>query len=95
MAVHEQKAGRLAFRQEGEYWNAYFAEPNTMHGALHLGSIRIRFVSPGMKNHEEIKAAFMNVMMDAMGAMLENVVGPVTWPDPPEPAPESERSGNA
>jgi hypothetical protein len=35
--------GRLALREEGEWWNAYYyAMPGTMDGALHLGSIRGR-----------------------------------------------------
>jgi hypothetical protein len=35
------QVGRLAFREEGEYWNAYFAAEHTMDGALLLGSIRL------------------------------------------------------
>ena len=35
--------GRLAMRVEGELWSAYYAMPNTMEGAVFLGSIAMRF----------------------------------------------------
>ena len=32
--------GRLAMRHEGNFWNAYFALPDTMEGAIPLGQSR-------------------------------------------------------
>jgi hypothetical protein len=34
--------GRLAFRQEGEWWNAYWSrDQHSMVDAVHLGSLRM------------------------------------------------------
>ncbi len=32
------QVGRIAFRQEGNLWNAYYALPDTMEDAIHLRS---------------------------------------------------------
>ena len=82
---------RLAMRHEGLFWNAYLARTETMNGAVHLGSIRMTLV-----NDEGVKAAFLQVMTQAMTVAAKDATGVVLeWPDPPEPAPESERSGHA
>ena len=36
--------GRLALRQEGGQWNAYYAQPGTMKDAAFLGSIKMAFI---------------------------------------------------
>jgi hypothetical protein len=90
-ATKEQQIGRLAMRHEGEFWNAYYAEANTMEGALLLGSVRMKIVE-----NEERKMIFMNMMRDAVGDILKAVTGqsPI-WPTKPYRAPEHERSGHA
>jgi hypothetical protein len=87
----DQKIGRLALRVEGTMWNAYYASPDTMAGAILLGSIAIRFVET-----QERKDAFMALMREAVSDILEEIAGerPI-WPEPHgQPAPERERSGH-
>ncbi len=86
------KIGRLALRHEGDLWNAYYAMPGTMQGAIFLGSISMRLVPSGSKRYH----AFMDLMRDAMTDLIEETIGqrPV-WPEGPQPAPENERGGNA
>ena len=87
----DQKIGRLALRHEGNFWNAYYAMPGTMDGAVLLGSIAMRFVSDKHR-----KDAFMAMMRDAVSDILEAQTGArPTWPEGPQLAPESERSGHA
>ena len=84
--------GRLALRHEGNFWNAYYALPDTMDKAVHLGSIAMVFVA----QNQERKNAFMNLMRECVGDILEQETGErPTWPDGPQPAPESERSGHS
>ena len=83
--------GRLALREEGENWKAYYALKDTMDGALFLGSIRMGIVTQSPAH----KAAFMALMRDVVGDLLKNVIGhSPTWGGP-ERAPEHERSGSA
>jgi hypothetical protein len=83
--------GRLAMRHEGENWNAYYATPDTMEGAVYLGSIAMRFVA----GYPQRKAAFMDLMRDGVSDLIEEETGerPI-WPNGEQPAPEHERSGN-
>ncbi len=80
--------GRVAFRVEGENWNAYYALPGTMEGAVYLASIKLTLVETSAR-----KSAFMALMRDVVGDMIEQTLGtrPI-WPTPPQPAPESERT---
>lgn len=99
MAGHQERAdlmtnelmGRLAMRQEGNKWTAYYAMPGTMKDAVYLGQIAMRFVQT-----DERRDAFMALMKEAVGDVLQEITGmrPI-WPDAPKPAPESERSGSA
>lgn len=87
-----QQMGRLAMREEGGFWNAYYATTGTMEGAILLGSIRMQFVA-----RPERKAEFMAMMREAVGDVLEGITGvrPV-WPEPDgRRAPEHERAGRA
>jgi hypothetical protein len=86
-----QQIGRLALRHEGNWWNAYYAMPDTMDGAILLGSIAMRFVEM-----QERKNAFMTLMREAVSDIIEEKTGTrPTWPEPRgQPAPESERSGH-
>lgn len=87
----QQQIGRLAMRHEGEFWNAYYAMPGTMTGAILLGSIQMKFVEEKTR-----KDAFMNLMREAVADILEAAVGTrPSWPDGPRPAPEHERAGHA
>jgi hypothetical protein len=65
-----QQIGRLAMREEGDEWKAYYALPDTMNGAIFLGSIKMRFVEI-----EERKAAFMGLMREAVADLIEQKVG--------------------
>lgn len=85
------QVGRLAMRHEGQFWNAYYAMPNTMDGAVFLGSIAMRFVE-----QTDRKDAFFDLMREAVGDIIEETTGTrPSWPDGPQRAPESERSGHA
>lgn len=90
-AIPEQQIGRLAMRHEGNFWNAYYAMPGTMEGAILLGSIQMRFVQDSAR-----KDAFMAMMREAVSDILEEATGTrPTWPEPHgQSAPESERSGH-
>ncbi len=80
--------GRLALREEGEFLNAYYALPDTMDGALLLGSIHLKLAM----SRPERKAAFMNLMREAVADVIEDLFGTrPDWPDPPAIAPEHER----
>lgn len=86
----DTKIGRLALRHEGANWNAYYALPGTMDGAIFLGSIAMRFVQDiGRKN------AFMEMMREAVSDLIEEQTGQrPTWPEGVQAAPEHERAGH-
>jgi hypothetical protein len=83
-----KKMGRLAMREEGEFWVAYYALPDTMEDAKPLGTIRLRFVQDQWR-----KEFFMELMKEAIGDLVEEATGrrPL-WPDGPKAAPEHERT---
>lgn len=84
------QVGRLALRHEGDNWNAYYALPDSMEGSLFLGSIRMSAVVDNTTR----KQAFMNMMRDIVGDIIEQTVGVrPTWGGP-QSAPEHERSGS-
>jgi len=84
----KKQIGRLALREEGNMWNAYYAMPDTMVDAIWLGSIAMRFVQK-----EERKDAFMELMKQAVADVIEYTHGArPTWPDKPTKAPEHERT---
>jgi hypothetical protein len=86
------QVGRLALRVEGKVWNAYYAMPSTMEGAVWLGSIAMATVA----DNPERKEAFMDLMRGIVSEFLNDFYQQsVIWPDPPRPAPEHERSGSA
>lgn len=83
------KIGRLAFRHEGHWWNAYVAPPDTMQGALLIGSIAMAGVQ-----RKDRKEAFMRLMRDVHADLIEGATGKrPEWLEP-EPAPEHERAGH-
>lgn len=83
--------GRLALRHEGGYWNAYYAMPNTMDGAVLLGSIAMGAVTRSPARKAEFMALMREVVADTVGEKIG--VRPV-WKEP-DAAPEAERSGHA
>lgn len=74
--------GRLAMREEGEDWKAYYAMPDTMNGAIFLGSIKLRFVMI-----EERRKAFMDLMREAVADLIEEKAGVRPVWGGPRPAP--------
>ena len=88
MADKLVEMGRLAFREEGEYWNAYFARQETMDDAILIGSIRMSVAL----RHRDIKKQFMNLMLATFDEVCQEVVGrKPEWRDPVT-APEHERT---
>jgi hypothetical protein len=78
-------------RHEGNFWNAYYAMPDTMDGAILLGSIAMRFVA-----NPDRKERFMAMMKEAVSDIIAERTGATaTWPDGPQPAPQHERAGHS
>ncbi len=82
---------RLAFRQEGEFWNAYIAKHNTMDDAIFIGSI----ILATCKKDPAIKDAFVELMKVVFSNALEEITGEAPEAFEMRTAPESEKSGNA
>jgi len=82
---------RLAMRQEGNFWNAYLALPDTMENAKLIGSIMMGAIARDPK----IKKDFMKLMQRVLGNAIKDTTGekPKDWVI--NPAPESERSGHS
>jgi hypothetical protein len=80
--------GRLAFREEGPNWNAYFSKQDTMLGAVLLGSIKMTLVA----NNPERREGFMSLMREAFGDITEKTTGSRPSWGGERPAPESERT---
>lgn len=88
--MEHQQIGRLALREEGKFWNAYYAQQGTMEGALHLGSIRIEAV----RTHPQRKQAFIDMMRELVSDLVEIQTGVrLAW-GAPEVAAEHERAGH-
>jgi len=82
---------RLALREEGYFWNAYLALPNTMADARLIGSIMMGAV----RKNPEIKAGFQALMQQVLADAIQEITGyqPESWDI--GPAPEAERSGHS
>lgn len=90
MPKKPEQIGRLALRVEGDWWNAYYAVPDSMEKAIHLGSLRMAIAARPAR-----KAGFMALMREAVADLIEEKVGVrPTWGGP-ENAPEHERAGQA
>lgn len=81
---------RIAFRQEGDMWVAYFAKNDTMKGAVVMGSIHMKLI--GYKDIQEI---FMDTMRNAVALVHHEASGRGIEFGKVVPGPESERSGRA
>ena len=86
----EKQVGRLAFRVEGDKWTCYYAMPDTMKGAIWMGSIMMSIV-----RDKERKEMFMEIMRLALNNFLKERMGHSVESWNEHPAPESERSGSA
>ncbi len=86
-----KKIGRLAMRQEGDNWVAYYALEDTMEGAIFLGSIVMKAVYP----NKERKNAFMDMMRDIVADIIEENTGVRPEWGGAEAAPEHEKAGRA
>ena len=81
---------RIAFRSEGEYVNAYFAELHTMDGAILVASVRAVALEQTPGAFEGYRALMRKILDKA----LQDLGLPVAeWTT--GPAPEHERTGNA
>lgn len=88
----QTEVGRLAFRREGDDWNAYWTPmQHNFDGAQKLGSIRMVMV----KESNVLKMEFMALMQKAFEIVIANLQqGEVTW-GKPKRAPEAERAGHS
>ena len=89
---NKEQIGRLAMRQEGGNWVAYYAMNETMDGAIFLGSIVMAGIS-GHNGHR--KANFMDMMRDIVSEIIEDKTGIKPEWGGEIAAPEHERAGNA
>ena len=85
------RVGRLAMRQEGSIWTAYYAQENTMDGALFLGSIAVSAVA----DNKEREETFIKLMKDIVGDIIEQTTKVRPMWDEPQEAPEHEKAGIA
>jgi hypothetical protein len=80
---------RLAFRIEGEWWNAYMTDTDTMKRAVHLGAIRKTLAEA----HPKLKNDFMDLMKRSFELVLRTLASAqVTGWETPVKAPEEERT---
>ena len=86
-----QQIGRLAMRQEGQNWNAYYALPDSMADPIFLGSIRMGAIT----DNPERKQAFMQMMREIVSDIIEAETGVRPPWGGPTTAPEHERAGEA
>jgi hypothetical protein len=87
--MRRQGVGRIAFRVEGEWWNAYWTpRQDSMNEAVHLGSVRMALaVAP------DVKASFMDAMKQAFTVATKEALGVAPEFGGAVRAPERERSG--
>lgn len=88
----QTELGRLAMRQEGAYWNAYYAPHMASMGeAILIGSIKMTVIQKDM----DLKNAFMMLMQGSVSVAIEDSIGVApNWSDPVT-APQHEKAGNA
>lgn len=85
------QVGRVAFRVEGQYYNAYWALRDTMEGAIHIASVKI---AP-LRCNDALRTQFVELVQNIVSDAFDKTMGarPSAWTK--ESAPEHERSGNA
>jgi hypothetical protein len=91
VTTKREQLGRVAFREEGPIWAAYWAKPDTMKGAIPLGSIHMSAVRsiPGVRER------FVELMRDVVSDVVRDVAGVRPEWGEHERAPEHERAGSA
>jgi hypothetical protein len=82
-----KQVGRLAMRQEGSEWVAYWAKPDTMDGAIKLGSIALLVV----KNDQRRTDAFMDIFRSYIVDVFKETTGITPSNFVTQPAPEHEQ----
>jgi hypothetical protein len=87
MTGEMKKIGRIAMRVEGTNWNAYYALEETLDGAVFLGSLPMRFAEKPVR-----KEAFLSLMRECLGDLMEELIGTRPEWKKPQPAPEHERT---
>lgn len=81
---------RLAFRVEGDRWNAYAADMGNMDKALFLGSIPMVAVVES----EQRKRVFMQLMQETLEVLIERAgTAKIEGWAAPRTAPPHERNG--
>ena len=91
MTAKLQEIGRLAMRQEGNFWVAYYAMTDTMENAVEIGRIHMGVVA----DNPERKEAFQAIVRDFVGDFFREHLGEAPSWKAPVQAPEHERSGTA
>lgn len=86
----DKEMGRLAFREEGRNWVAYYATTDSMVGAIFLGSIAMKLVQNKKRRNE-----FIELMKHCFADAAEELFGSRPVWRKPRPAPEHERSRRA
>lgn len=81
---------RVAFRHEGEFWNAYIAKAETMADAILIGSIAMR----SAKRNPVVKDTFIDLMTQIFRDAAAELGLPVSEMEI-RPGPEHERGGRA
>lgn len=82
---------RIAFREEGTFWNAYVANTSSMEGAYIIGSIAMGAVT----QNPDIKARFMDLMKDVLADAIKSTTGNQVGDWETNHAPAHERGGRA
>lgn len=67
----ETKIGRLAMREEGEFWCAYYALPDEWERRMLLGSIHMGII----RDKREYRDKFLSMMSDIVADLIEEIVG--------------------
>jgi hypothetical protein len=88
-----EQTGKIALRREGMWWVAYWSHLDRHDIAVQSELARIRMNLA--ENDPAIKAAFIDLAKLVMTKGLEAVGASISHWEDPEPAPESERSGDA
>jgi hypothetical protein len=88
---YHKEVGQLAFRLEGDMWNAYYSSQDLCKPPRLIGSVHMAVVLV----NEAFKIAFMDYMKTAVITLLEfSRENDIEWPIPaapePEPAPAAE-----
>jgi hypothetical protein len=85
------QVGRLALRDEGDAIRAYYAQPNTMEGALLLFTL-----NPNVAHFPDVRDKALDFGRHIVTEIIFSITGdrPV-WPTAPVVAPEHEKTGKA